>query len=474
MARRFSALASTSSPDFLDSLADAVPALNESNAAAFYSRVLPHLAKTLHTRVRQAIFLAICRSLTIDQCLSVFVEQGYVSSLPFDNPNSYSDVLDILYFLASNRPDAITSDVASHFEAFATKEPSKVLTVLAICSQQSRHISIYNVLLDHPESFRDFHCSRSYISLLHSLAVNENLPRFRAQYGETVVAIFLELLQSARPQIASLLYQALSRLSDAGVPVVDIDAEQTAKDLNLPATESAVISLLLRVTPRHGNLNPLIESLIEKARGDDRCINVLLKMGHTEKKVVASLVNNPGWLKLDLPALKDTLRLLVMVITRQSESQKEDLATAENELVSFFMRYIKEPEEERLSITCTLMRRLPIAASFVEKLSANGFLDEYFRAVRKSALIPYGLILLKVFAGLTYTSEMVGLVNLCVEMAQNEDGRIAAAAIEAAAALARHPKCLAQLRRSPMADILGNQRRLSRSGRTLLNSLSRQ
>jgi hypothetical protein len=190
----------------------------------------------------------------------------------------------------------------------------------------------------------------------------------------------------------------------------------------------------------------------------------------SKEKVVIYLVNNPGWLSANWLATKDTLKLFVVVLT--CESQRQDLARAEKELVAFFLRFLRESEEERLSVTCTLIRRLPIAPSFVEKLSASGFIDEYFQAVRNSSVLPYGLILLKVLANVTFTNEMVGLADLCVQVAQTQEGAIVAAAIDAAATLAKHERCLAQLKKSRMKSILGRQQKISRAGSALLAALS--
>jgi hypothetical protein len=294
-----------------------------------------------------------------------------------------------------------------------------------------------------------------YVRLLCNLVVDNE--RYRAKYGEQVLEILSELLQrGGEAETIARIYNGFCLLSDAQVELPEIDSDQILKDLEGTQVRASVASYLLRSPPQDVRVVP---KLLELAKGHVKYLVILLKMASESKAAAKYLAKNHGWLSEDLPTCLDTLRLFLVLL--RNEGLRNSFMAEEGPVVEFFVRFLKQEVPERLSISCTILKRLPLTEEFVGQLSQRKFIRRYFeqvQTVEDGSLLGYGLVLLQLLASVCYTDDMVELVDLLVtkirEPARRADLNVRNAAIAAASYLAKYRPCADKLREEEVVKSL--------------------
>lgn len=110
-------------------------------------------------------------------------------------------------------------------------------------------------------------------------------------------------------------------------------------------------------------------------------------------------------------------------------------------------------DREIPAVLYTVIRRLQIGLSLLTMLSDRGFIGVYFMTIQEFNEAVRGLIVLTVFAEVSFIKEFVMLVDFVVENIKQKDKR-SPSALTAAVELAKYPACVAKFRESRIADFL--------------------
>jgi len=130
----------------------------------------------------------------------------------------------------------------------------------------------------------------------------------------------------------------------------------------------------------------------------------------------------------------------------------------EKEICDLFNGIIAVRDQSIPVALCTIIRRLGIGPSLLAMLSERRFIQAYFDSIREFDEIVRGLIVLKVFADVSYVKEFLTVMDLVVNnIRQNDKG--AAPALAAAISLAKYPLCAEMLRDSRIVEYLVRRQR---------------
>lgn len=426
-----------SDPDghnFLQALKQAPSHVTPDNHKRFFRMMLNFAAETIDAEIGEAILISVIESLASDATLQLFVSSGFPEQLPFANKLLTNRLFDILRILAIHAPRAFDGSVLLELPNLARTNPHKLLTILAFYSQSTRHTEVFRVIFDNSQLFTRRDCLPNLISLLIWLI--ENNQRFKAKFGADVAHVMSVIIHSTKGENAGYCYTALSHLIDSGVPVDEVPATCIVPHLSDDEARPAAISFMLRQTPKHGNLTQLVTTLVSLAQTDAKASFVLVKLARMGK-VAQILINNPSWMTLGLPQRVHTLRLFCQVMT--FTSLRTSLMENEEQIGSFFSGLLTLDDESITLIICSLIKRLPLTATFIESLSERGFINAYFSIVRKYGYATQGLLLLNQLALAGYCRDYDTLIDYVIENIQSPSH--CSAGLKAATTLCRYPKC---------------------------------
>ena len=129
-------LMKSTNPGFVAEL-DKVPQnLLSSQAETFFNRITDQLLTTDNSEIRIAIYESIIRSIkSKDIFLKSFAIQGNLLKLSAENQEEDDYLLNILYILAYNFPESLTTDFIDNMLPLVKRNPAKYCVIVERFSQ---------------------------------------------------------------------------------------------------------------------------------------------------------------------------------------------------------------------------------------------------------------------------------------------------------------------------------------------------
>ncbi|OHS96667.1 hypothetical protein TRFO_09822 [Tritrichomonas foetus] len=482
---------------FIEELAKIPTTLKEEDSYSFFKHILSLFASTKITNdVGNEILLTICKLLTLENHLQIFIDNCFVSNLPLDNFLLIDNILNILDILASKNPSSITREA---LEPIARRSPYKTLFLLAKMAQKepllqndnnlnqknsknnsksnSKNTSKNNrkdynyeeedesdeknfsliekldwiSLLFESESFKRPECAENFISLLVYLL--DNSDSFYREFSRKVWMTICSLLQSQNDNIIKYAYVSLCYLIDNEIcSHSTLPFSLIANHLSKISLQKSAFSLLIRCNFQRMKSPELVKILIQHATSNKKATLVLLRLSQTENGVDL-LINNSSWMGTGLPDKLTTMNLFCNVLLHKE--QRESLATKTRDVVNFLSSAFSIEDEKNpnldtivVSVLCTILRRIPFDENLVKQLSRHKFLTAYFgRTTRqdtpRNAI--YALHVINLVADCCYTKELSQVIDFLIHSIKKNDDN-SNFALLTAANLCKYKECVEKLK----------------------------
>lgn len=347
----------------------------------FFISVIELFNKDIPESSINKLLLSLAKSLSSQQYLEKFAENDYAKDLPYLKNQFHEQILDLLYIIVSYAPKAMNINVATQFRKLIRTNPRKCLTLLAYFGKQFETIHdpwpMLNLLFRDAEYFRSSECCEDYICLLSYLC--QSFEDFRESRQQHCWYSICAALNSARTSTLIAAYSALCSLYEYNPSVISsltFPSAQVSKHLGMQSIRKYAISLLYRIRP-FGNVEGIIDSLIEVAHEDLNANLILIKMASKESNA-KYLIQNTGWMINEDSSKLDTVRLFGVILTH---SELRSAIIHNFEIIRFLINITSNATTEILTAIGTFVRKLAIEEEFVKELSRSRFLSDYFLAI---------------------------------------------------------------------------------------------
>ncbi|OHS95202.1 hypothetical protein TRFO_02137 [Tritrichomonas foetus] len=395
---------------FLDEIQSAHVYLTNDQAEEFFIIVLSHFDKDISIENGKAILHSICRILSKDEFLKVFVAKDLSSALPFSKKNYLEDVFDVLYVLVTRYPQAFNESLCARFQRKIRNKGEKSLLILTIYSQHFNEIDnpwpMLELLFSEFNRFSKEDIAGKYASLLAVLV--QSYPEFRRAKGAEAWENVCQLLSIENDEILDQVYNSLAIIANS-IRHCEFPFQYILEHFQHQSLQKSIVSLLLVVPLEGSKLKDygFIKSLVKIASENPKALLVLFRLAESKSIAQILVEKDPSWMEKDIPNLIDTLRLFLVVF--QHKQLRPFIATA-TEFYNLMLRLIDEKNESIIAIVCIIIRRLDLTEEVIAELSSTGFIMTFMETVREMNTIGssrYGLLLLDKIAKSYYTKELV-------------------------------------------------------------------
>lgn len=389
MSRRTVSLTAFDDPksrDFRRAIENAHDTVRGDDIGPFFVAVLGHLIDIrLPVETGKAILVSLQHILCVPDCLEVFVESGYVLSLPFGNRRLDGDVLDVIYILFQRAPEVFDGSVAEQLVSCAQWEPRKVLMFIAFFAQSAEDSEDSQPMLSLLISSRDAlgvkELAGEYALVLVSVFARSKT--FRKKHRDTTGKALMELLSIGiedDPTIVKMVYSACCRMvTFLGESWIDVELvkEHFMRDELVPC----VIPLLMEAELDMGHFHDpvFVDRVLKVAHASQKASLLLMKLAE-DIRVAKYLVSMGSWMGEGLPDILWTLRLFLVVF------QKEGLRKAIGKVPEFIRLLVllaKRCDSCSIVFPCKILSRVPMDARLVKQLSEAKFIKRYLRATNE-------------------------------------------------------------------------------------------
>ncbi|OHT10954.1 hypothetical protein TRFO_19526 [Tritrichomonas foetus] len=442
--------------DFLRELANVPRNLNGSNIKQFYSTVIELFKKKDTPEPSMSrLIVALCKTVSVSGFIEPFVKHNFAVDLPYGNSALQEQLLNLFCVIVSHAPSAFNATVATKFCRMIKSQPRKCLTVIAILCKQFDQVvdpwPVVDILFKESAHFRNSECAEDYASLLVYLCQEfEDFRDSRLQHCWTAIC---EALSNENVPSLITLYYSLCQLYEVDADRVSqfqFPTAAVAIHLKKPAVVRAVISLLLRITPKH-RTSGVVQGLLAAAHFDVNANLVLVKMA-TKKSVSKTLIHDATWMTCDLPTKVDTMRLFAVVLSHVD--LRPDIAS-KPEVVDFLKNVTTLDSSGVLTAVCTFVRRLGVTEEYALQLSKSEFLAQYFATATQhtdETTIHSTLLMIDTIAKACYVREFSNVCDYVSNLVKDKNEAISQTACKVAIELARYPKCAQRFQQAKLDD----------------------
>ena len=440
---------------FLEEIQSAHIYLTPDQAEQFFAIVLSHFENEIPVECGKAILHSVCRILSKDDFMTIFVDKNLASALPFSKKSYLEDVFDVLYVLVTRRPQAFDHALASRFKRKIRNKGEKSLIILSIYAQHFNEIEspweMLEFLFSENERFSKEDIADKYAALLGAMI--QSYPEFRRAKGIDAWNAVLRLLEFDNLAILERVYNALATIASC-LKHVSFPFKYILKHFQHPELQRAIMCLLLVVPIKGDKLKDVdfVKTLVQKAADDKTALLVLFRLA--ESKAISQILveKDHSWMERDNPTLLDTLRLFLVVYQHK---QLRPLIAMSPAFMHLMLRLVDEKNESLIAVVCIIIRRLELNEEIVEHLSSSGFIMTFLETVQEintDGSSKYGLLLLDKIASVCYTRELVQSCEWIYDLIQAK-GELLKDATILAIRLCQYKRCSKQLRSYNLTDI---------------------
>lgn len=423
----------------------------------FFSILLGHFQKRIHSRTGNAILLSICKSFYDDDAIEIFAKERMIDLLPYAQKEYRTQLLDLLYILVSKIPDIFNEKIATQIAPLADAEPRKVLTIIAIFAQSFDEVHdpfpMVDILFRHTESFKAIECADDYISLLCWLMANK--PTFRKERNKHCWTYICDMLSLKNIAILNTCYYAMCSMAEIDKKLVDecgYPVPALSRDIRRRPIQSAALSLLVRCPPKSDTrkMEDILQSLIAAAGDNEKAALILMQLS-TDSVNALRLLQIPQWMHRGLPGAVDTMRLFCILLLH---TDLKPIVVETPETIDLLCGLLSSNSVGMTGAISTIIRKLPLTPEFVQSLSESGFLGSYFSSVLENEdvdVLMSALRLLDALSRICYVREMGEMVDTVVRLIK-ETNPLSNAAASVAVDMCRHSKCATLFKQNKLPE----------------------
>lgn len=460
---------------FIQALSSAQSYLRVDQAVRFYETVMQHFSDTVPEEIGKAILSVIAKLLEQDRYLQPFVQNKFPNSLPYNQKNLTDDLLEVLYILVCKAPIAFTQEVADGFSRMIVRRPRKSLLIISIYATYFEKLEnpwpLLDDLINGQRRFSVDECAKEYVLLLANLV--HNYRNFRRGRAKTCFDCIAQSLESENEDVINATYSALAIVVSYEKNII-VPFREVRAHLRFPQFQDSVLNFLLesplnfddiynakflanllKIAACSGSGNEATEA--QKSIANKAAL-VLMRLAE-EVKVATALVEQPKWMKADLPTTISTLRLFLVIF---KHIQMRPIISKKDEFIKFLLNLNDVSDEQTHSLICTIIRRCDLTRELIHKMSKEKFIAAFLGNADEIGTdnAHYSAILLTdTLCKICYTKEMRPMCETVANLIQ-EGGDNLSPAIKLATDLCQHRQCVEKFQALRLAPYL--ERRINK------------
>lgn len=379
-------LSNPSHPKFIPYIQEAPELVDVTTVTKFMNTVLSNFRKKkedLPAIKGKAILISIISLLQNPTYNSMFIENGYVHKLPF-NEKVYADsIFDLFHTLITQDYDIFDERLAFSFSQQIPFSPLKALVLIAKYGEHLDKISYPWYLLD-----LLFSCKKNfirdtaiqYISLLSYLCVKKD--NFRSDRSIQSFDSVADLLNHKDPEVIKTAYGALISITRINpkcqnqeyarkIPIQSLISHLQSKD------EGLIFDALSFLLVYEIDDDSILQQLVKMK--NQRASLVLMKYCENQEKATF-LVSNNSWLKNPAQNRLECLKLIYCLL-RHKDLQRT-LSSSQN-FISFLVSASKNTNLNEFILILGILKQIPLSSQKVKELAEKKFFTNIIQSANQ-------------------------------------------------------------------------------------------
>lgn len=461
--------------EFIKQLAGVPNNLDKNNIKEFYSTLSSLFDRDdLQENSLNQSLIALYKVLTCkdDYFLKVFQEKDFISRLPYNTQyqSAQNSLFDVLYAISSNAPASFNEFAADQIsQHLLQKDQMKTLTIIGIYAKKFDELKkpweMLDILIKNSQDFysKD-ECCQNYVSLLAFLCKKDD---YRKERIEECWECVCNSLNTNNEPILATVYNCLCILYELDrekISTLDFPIEHCSNHLlKKQDVSQSVISLLFRYQP---NFDPgsdgryfsrsrrmstsqnyqsslmlkLIQSLTQVATNDVNANLILVKMA-TDENIARLILHDSTWMVKNLPSAIDTMRLFAVILSHEN---LRNVIMSKKETIDFLKQICNLNASGVLTAICIFIRRFPLTEEYINELSNNQFLTQFFSTAfehNDETTLHAALVMADTVAKICCVQELPQYCKKIAELSKS-DSTLALTAGKVAVEMCKYPECV--------------------------------
>ncbi|KAK8881579.1 hypothetical protein M9Y10_004323 [Tritrichomonas musculus] len=427
------------SRSFFNELQNAEENLTKKEAKLFFKTVLSHFEYDIPVKTGNSILHSIDAVISDKGIADVFISNEFALFLPFSQKSYASNIIEIFLQLVKIDPSVFSDDVTNSFSSLISRFPNKCLSIFAIfsknCFDFEDRMSVFELIVKKNEIFiNDDSLIPNYLSLLAFLC--DNFSDFRKKRLGVCCKILSCVMKTAEIGLLKQCYNAIKSYQ-----YLSPKLSQIKHDLAKQKILSTVINYLVLSPPLEVDAD-LIDILLTIANQDERGSLILFQIAENEENAEI-LIQNEDWLRMKLPTIEDTLKLLLVIFCHQ---ELRNQVSNNPYFIKFLQTALKQNDANTgtLTVICTVLRRVDITKSIKKEIKGIHLLTTFFNKandIGDNMAVHSAILLINTFAEEDYFPEFLDFVSYFCDLAK-EDSPLSNVSAELLVHLSRYDKCL--------------------------------
>jgi len=434
------------------------PSVNQSNCKQFFKVLMGHFSDQIPTNVGEAILESISDVCENKKILNVFVTSGFPNMLPFNRKDLTNQLLEVLWHLFSSYPECFDEEMANKFSRIIVRKPKEALVLIAIYAENFSTLEnpwlILDYLFNAQDRFSQNDCLIDYINLLGHLV--NTYKGFRIGRAKFCYEFTVQMLSSENEDVINTVYNTLSIIMSYNkslpIPYREIKAH-----LRFSPFQQSVVNFL-SICPLD-ECEPLcnvktLKILLRISQKSELCSYVVMRLA-SNLAFAKIMLQEPIWMKAELPTINNTLNLFLVVFKHQSLRPAVVILP---EFIDFLNLIVEDCDPYVFAFIPVLFRRIELSHKFIQMLSQSSFIAKFLSASDRfeSSEAQYNAILFAdTIAKVSFVKEMVPLCETVYGIIE-EGNENSPYAVSLAKTLCNHPKCLNAFKRLEFDKYLRN------------------
>lgn len=405
------------------------------------------------------ILNTITKVLTNDRHLTVFIQEGFASGLPFRHKIFHDAIFDILFVLVSLGPQCFDDDnLTRSFAPMIKRDPKKALTLLAIYSEKFNEVEnpwpMVDLLIQEAGRFTETYIAGNYATLLAYLCTHyQDYCQGRAEHCWKKICLLLTETDILTLKIIYCALTNIARVYNLGT----LPLSHMKHHLRIKELQRAILSLLICV-PLQGDDCcdfEFFQTITNLAQRDVRATTALMKAAQDEVYAEFMVNNSSYWMGKELPTTIDSIRLFLVIF--KHHNLRENISRTQD-FTEFLKLATDQENSGTLSMICTFLRRVKLDQELVKELSESGFLRVFFNMcdeIGNNISFHSALLMIDTLSRICYTREymkMCDTINNIIRDDKNNELREVASLV--AVQLCQYRKCALSFKRKRLDEFM--------------------
>jgi hypothetical protein len=447
-------------PNFIENLARVRRGLDPSQGEPFFKIILPHIKndkQILKVGVQSAILSTTAELITSShgyfQC---FIEMEMLEHLPYEIRELVDPIFHVLVPVFQQAPLMIKKPIFDALVPLIPVRPMCVLKLLNIYTCLHAPMPLFwtaaDILITQSTHFQVVATVETYLRLVFTLSRIVDV--FRAGRFKYLVPILTRLIATTSGSTLKLAFDIFTALLNKPPPeVVRVDVSLFLPRLKDPEYSFYAMSVLARL-PQQQPTYDVVLTLLGLAQQSHLACLILCQYCEIEMVAVKMAEISGCWIKLNLPTLEHTLRLVLVVVCHQrARSYLQHNPDTQNFLVEALA--INRPD---ITVAVgTIQMAFTLRPDYFDRLRKVSFIRKYIDA---SCAFNNGMTLVtffelvKFFSRVAYDEDYLLLLPILKTLLGHQTGGWGVFAVPLLATMSRYKEVRSQIRQHKLMRLV--------------------